>query len=409
MDSAAADEPDMTTEHMKIMGLAVILGALLTPMASLAEEGRVATVYYSDGNSVTGRISLTEGRLLKLNIPQGGSTKTTDMVTGEDVQYGKARTFGLDVVKTIEFVPEKEEMRQDWRFTEKKNVNKDGWVPAAKEFSGPEYPIRYVKARVILTSSEKIEGHLYTTLLYIENKDTTRKIVLRSKERGEKEQTLEDLVYVTRIVMLDAGKEAYARMQLALTGTKFASGDAASAVTVDTLTPVTTKVQEGTGVVWVDGAFGEEVYIAVRIGKEYRVGWPAGRDDEMWKLVEDHVKRQRDFYNEKTLLGVTRGENDGEMLSLVSLRRKVSPTHFGEIGGEWDKASGGVVEPWRLSIWRWKYDKKNHELSLVSRGTFFRVIFKPVDPTPSVVVSSDLWNIRAGGGAAAGEDGKGDK
>jgi hypothetical protein len=358
-----------------------------------ADRAREASVCYSDGTVLTGTISLTEGRTLKLTIPQAGSIKTTDMITGEDVQYGKARTFGLDAVQTIEFVPEKEEMGWDWKFTEKLNVDKDGWKPAAKEFTGPEYPLRYVKARVTMTSGEKIEGHLYTVTLYLEQKDSTRKIVLRSKERGEKEQSLEDLVYVTRIAMRDKGRDAAARVAVVFKGTKFASGDAVSAVTRETLTPVTVKIEDGNDVAFVESAFGQAFYLATRTGGRYQVGWPDGRSEEMWSLVEDHLKRQRDFYNEKTLLGVMLGKDDGEILSLVNLRRKVSPTNFGKVGGEWDKESGGVVEPWRLSIWRWKYDKENRELALIARGTFFRLILKPQDPTPAAILSTDLWAL----------------
>jgi hypothetical protein len=72
----------------------------------------------------------------------------------------------------------------------------------------------------------------------------------------------------------------------------------------------------------------------------------------------------------------------------------VAPTHFGAIGGEWDKKLGTVVEPWRLSIWRWKYDSVNQELILSARGTFFRVIFLPEDPTPEVVISEQLWQLQ---------------
>ena len=50
-------------------------------------SGRMAAVYFSDGKVLTGKISLTPGRSFKLNIPEGGTLKTRDMVTGEDVQY----------------------------------------------------------------------------------------------------------------------------------------------------------------------------------------------------------------------------------------------------------------------------------------------------------------------------------
>ena len=108
----------------------------------------------------------------------------------------------------------------------------------------------------------------------------------------------------------------------------------------------------------------------------------------------DHRKRQRDGDNDKKLVGVLKGKGSNEVLTLVNLRRKVAPTHFGKIGGEWDRELGTVVEPWRLSIWRWKYDGINKELILSCRGTFFRVILLPENPTPEVVISEKLWQLR---------------
>jgi hypothetical protein len=153
----------------------------------------------------------------------------------------------------------------------------------------------------------------------------------------------------------------------------------------------------------VESAFGEEFYLAVRKDGKYIVGWPPPatsgdrpkeQSKELFLLALDHIKRQRDFYNSKELLGVLASKDGREVLTLVSLRRKVAPTHFGEIGGEWDRELGTVVEPWRLSIWRWKYDRVNQELILSSRGTFFRIILLPKDPTPEVVISEKLWQLQ---------------
>jgi len=83
-----------------------------------------------------------------------------------------------------------------------------------------------------------------------------------------------------------------------------------------------------------------------------------------------------------------------EVLTLINLRRRFAPTNFGDIGGEWDRDLGRIVEPWRLSIWKWKYDQANQELLLSSRGTFFRLIFLPEDPTPEAVISEELWQTR---------------
>jgi len=45
------------------------------------------------------------------------------MVTGEDVQYGKVRSFTFEPVREIRFYPEKEEMRRSWKFVETTKYN----------------------------------------------------------------------------------------------------------------------------------------------------------------------------------------------------------------------------------------------------------------------------------------------
>jgi hypothetical protein len=175
---------------------------------------------------------------------------------------------------------------------------------------------------------------------------------------------------------------------------RFGPEDAVQAVTKESLTPIPTTMTKNDDTCVVESAFGEEFYLAARKDGKYVVGWPKEQNKKLFAIAQDHIKRQRDFYNDKKLLGVTFGKDGKEVLTLVSLRRKVAPTHFGKIGGEWDRELGTVVEPWRLSIWRWKYDKVNQELILSSRGTFFRLILLTENPTPEVVISQELWEFK---------------
>jgi hypothetical protein len=358
---------------------------------------RPAAVYLSDGRVLTGDVLLTPGRRFKLNVPKAGSLKTTDMVTGEDVQYGKVRTFTFDPVREMRFYPEREELRRKWRFIEKTDYNEDtaeaDYSPAEKEFSGQPYPLRYLGATVVFESDETLTGHLYSATVYLKTDRGTQRFVLRSKQRGTEGQSLEDLVYVQRIRMLDDRTELAAQIVVKLADIELGPEDAIQAVTCESLTPVPTKVT-GANTCVVESTFGERFHLAMRRGKTYIVGWPTQRDPTLFALARDHVQRTRDFYNERELLGVRLTEDGRELLALVNLRRRVAPTHFGAIGGEWDKEKGTVVEPWRLSIWCWKYDRPNQELILSARGTFFRVIFLPHDPTPEVVLSESLWRVQ---------------
>ena len=357
-------------------------------------RARIAAVYFSDGKVLTGEISLTPGRSFKLNIPKAGKLKTTDMVTGEDVQYGKVRRFTFEPVREIRFYPEKEEMRRNWKFIETTKYNEEtaeaDYSPAAKAYSGQPYPLRYLAATVIFNSDESLQGHLYTATVYLKTKGKTYRLVLRSKQRGGQGTTLDELVYVRRIKLLDEGKNIAAKVTVKFSDMRFGPKDAVQAVTKESLTPIPTKITESNDTCVVESAFGEEFYLAVRKDGKYIVGWPKVQDKKLFAIAHDHIQRQRDFYNDKKLLGVTTSEDGKEVLTLVSLRRRVAPTHFGEIGGEWDKELGTVVEPWRLSIWRWKYDRVNQELILSSRGTFFRIILLPENPTPEVAISEKL-------------------
>ena len=384
----------LVTGWMTILVLFVMLSVSTSARGSI----RNAAVYFSDGKVLTGRIALTSGRKFKLNIPKGGVLKTSDMVTGDDVQYGKVRQFTFEPVREIRFHPEREEIRQNWKFIETtKYDEKTGvadYTPAKKEFWGETYPLRYLYAEVIFSSGETISGHLYSVVIYLETEQKTHKVVLRSKDRGEKGSKLEDLIYVTKIMMLDEGQDIASDVTVKFAGMTFGPEDAVQAVTRDSLTPVPTERGEESDTFIVKSAFGEDFYLAAKKDGKYLVGWPEQQDNQLFALAEDYVKRQRDFYNDKKLLGVMKSKDGREVLTLLNLRRRFAPTNFGEIGGEWDRERGCIVEPWRLSIWRWKYNQADRELLLSSRGTFFRVIFLPKEPTPEAVISEELWSMQ---------------
>ncbi|MHC4302595.1 MAG: hypothetical protein ACYS7Y_35490 [Planctomycetota bacterium] len=359
---------------------------------------RKAAIYYSDGKVLTGRISLTSGRKFKLNIPAGGKLKTSDMITGEDVPYGKVRQFTFDPVAEIRFHPEREEIRQDWKFVEKTKYDEKTAVadfsPAKKAFWGETYPLRYLSCEVFFSSGETIAGHLYSVVLYFETEEKTSRIIIRSKQRGDKGTKMDDLVYVTRIKMLDEGKDVAANITVKFTEMTFEPNDVVQAVTRDSLTPVPTERGDDPGTFIVKSTFGEDFYLAAKKGEKCFVGWPRTKDRKLFAIAESHVKRQRDFYNDKKLLGVVKSADGKEVLTLLNLRRRFAPTNFGSIGGEWDKELGTIVEPWRLSVWRWKYDPMNQDMLLSARGTFFRLIFLPEHPTPEAEISDELWQTR---------------
>ncbi|MHC4351376.1 MAG: hypothetical protein ACYS0H_01545 [Planctomycetota bacterium] len=277
---------------------------LLIVPAIVKAAPRKAAVYYSDGKVLTGNISLTRGRKFKLNIPKGGKLKTSDMITGEDVRYGKVRQFTFEPVREIRFHAEREEIRQNWKFVETTKYDEKTAIadfsPAKKEFWGETYPLRYLAAEVIFSSGETIAGHLYSAVLYLETQEKTSRIILRSKQRGDKGTRMDDLVYVTKIKMLDEGKEIAANVAVKFTNMTFEPNDVVQAVTRDSLTPVPTERGDEPGTFLVKSTFGEDFYLAVKKGRNCYVGWPPTRDRRLFALAESHLKRQRDFYNDKT-------------------------------------------------------------------------------------------------------------
>ena len=382
-----------------LVTVALGLTTMMVPAAGAAP--RRAAIYYSNGAVVTGRVALTSGRRFKLNVLEAGKLSTTDMITGEDVRYGKVRQFAFDPVSEMLFHPVREEIRQDWKFVEKTKYNEKTAVadfsPAKKAFWGEAYPLRYLACEVRFNSGETLLGHLYSGVFYLETEEKTRRVILRSKQRGDKGTKMDDLVYITKIKMLDEGKEIAAELSVRFASMSLGPDDTVQAVTCQSLTPVPTERDAAGDSVVVKSTFGEAVYLAVKKGDRYLVGWPSAQDSKLFALARDHVERQRDFYNDKTLLGVVLSPDGRELLTLLNLRRQYAPTHFGSIGGEWDRQRNCIVEPWRLSIWRWKYDPVNQDLLLSQRGTFFREIFLPEQPTPTVELTDELWQPRLEG------------
>jgi len=345
-------------------------------------------------------IRISPSQSFKLTIPQGGNTYTKD-IFGKPVRYGKVRRFGFDVIKEIRFLPEKESLERKWRFIEKTKYNeKTGeadYTPAKKEFLGQPYPVRHLQAQVHFNSAEVMQGHLYTVSVYLERNDRTSKYVLRSKQRGQAGQGLDDLLYINRIKLLDEGRQFPVQLTLRFVDKNAGDVQAVSAVTKGGLTPLPGQPGDQQRQWSLASTFGEAFWVAVQRKDLYQVGWPVTQDQALLALTDDHLQRQRDFYNDKALLGIYWDQDQQEVLALVNLRRRHADTHFGAIGGEWDQEAGGIVEPWRLSVWRWTYNPSTKVMMLIGRGTFFRKILRPTDPTPRVELAPALAQLQRSG------------
>ena len=129
----------------------------LAPVLILARPAmaRPGTVTWSDGRQMTGDLTLTPGKQLKL------------FTSGSPVE------FPLAEVKEIRFTPEKEQMAEGFYFPNA------GQATQAK--TGDVYPTRQLRAQFTMSDGRVLEGHLFTTVLYVQG----RRFHAKGHSRGE--------------------------------------------------------------------------------------------------------------------------------------------------------------------------------------------------------------------------------
>ena len=341
----------------------VLLGILLAVAASCsaaaAEPPRSGRVEFSNGETLTGGISLSPGSELKLHA--GDALKV----------------LALDRVQQIELSPEKESLEQNYRFIEAGK--------AIKETEGQPYPMRLLSARIILAGGQALSGHLYTTVLYVEGEANVRKVILPAKQRGQQGQTLKDLVYPVRITFDDAALAAPAavRLRLKLPGVGPSAGVAA--LVRGSLVRLEVK-SAGPGEYLLASPLGKEVFLAVEAGRKVLVGWPRQSDPDLVALVRKTMPETEDFFDRRDLLGAFRDDANADVYSLVLAAR------LGKTTLEQTRS-----QPWRVEIYRWKLDPEGRRLMLAGQDYLFRGIEARGHPPPTVELDEALWKVRKSG------------
>lgn len=328
----------------KILIVAVFI---LTSATASPQVPRPGTVQLSDGEILAGQLSLTPGESLKI------------------LQNGTYRSIGWERVREIQFRPVNERLEQKWRFPEAGQTRKEKW--------GQPYPVRELEASVRIGGGQEITGHLFTTVLYVATGERTHKIVLARKQRGKEGERLAALVYPVRISFADAPAETAGGIRL-----KFAARDLV-ALTHGVLARVESRRVE-TGEFELPATFGENLFLAAETKDGLLVGWPGQTDPGLQQLVTAALADVRDFLDQQRVLGVYRAGDD--VYSAMMLRR-CGPTSLNEARSQ----------PWRLEIWRWKYDAESRKLMLAGRGWFFRGILSPQEQPPPVQLSEELWKL----------------
>jgi len=345
---------------------------------------RQASILFSDGKTAEGTILLTPGVDFRLvGIPGESGTK-----------FGKVRSFNLNIVKEITFSPYREFYRKHFRFER---------GTAKKIYEGDPYPIREPKCTVLFNSGEKRSGILHSTVLYLKEKDPdtgiivrNRKFILKSKQKGKPGQKHTDLVYITRIRMLDEGDKIARSLDVELLSLDPKSASDLKAMTRETLTSVPVKVGGADGKMKVFSTFGENVFLATKIGDKYVAGWPAEgtKRTKLFESVEKQFTEFVDYYNERKLLGILPLDNGRRVLTLARLRRQAPAGAYRGMPGFFEiDGNGELMEFFRLSVWLWNRDPETGNMVLVDRGSFYRFRIDAEAKTPEAAVCPDLWPV----------------
>ncbi|HEV3271583.1 MAG TPA: hypothetical protein VGZ93_05320 [Candidatus Methylacidiphilales bacterium] len=314
-------------------------------------EGRAGSVEWSDGRKAAGAISLTPGKSLRLFTATGQVS------------------VSLDEVKDIRFKVEKEEMWEGFYFP---NAGQ-----ATQVKTGEVYPIRYLRTEITLGNGQVVEGHLFTTTLYIETDDATEKVVLMAKQTGANGQKLADLVYPTRIGF-DAGAVVAGSSRIDLTQAGFANMQPPVIVTRPDLAPPPMEQAPGKPVWTVPVADPGRLFFAVEAGDGIHVAWPeAEADPARQQAAAGALKVMQDFYDTRTALGCFADGDD--VYSLVMMKRAARTDSF----------SAGKI-PWSLVILRWKYDPDEKKATLLNRVTLATGRAKNNSPLPAVFKQPEL-------------------
>ncbi len=310
-----------------------------------------------DGTVHEGMIQLTPTNLFYMWILPEGATSV-------GAGRKKVREFNFDVVREMEF----------------KSIGS--------------------RRKVIVTfnDGQKLEGVLKSTVIYVHVEKTNGQRAAGVKRFLIKSQTREQQL-VSRIRITSPGRQVASRMPLVIPRLELCAEDEVLALTAETLAPVAVKPLDQPGHYEVENTMGEEVFLAARIGDTYVAGWPeeGAQRNDLFREVEVHLKKLKDWYNERKLLAITVDETGSVVHCLVSLRRQCPENAAFASGGNYD--ADGAIEHFRLSVWKWKRNPENGEMALSKRGSFCRDRVSPHAETPWAEISSRLWPV-------VSEDGK---
>ena len=315
-----------------ILGSLLGVGAVALGMGTVQADGdgRAGSIEFSDGHKVEGTILLTPGKDFKLFID------------------GRSQvTFQLDEVKELRFTIEKEAMEEGFYFPDAGQ--------ATQKKTGEFTPTRYLKTEVTLSNGKVMEGHLFTTMLYVTTDDTTQKVILLAKQTGPVGQPLAEMIYPTDI-RFDTGDASSAGSQIDLTQVSLdrrCKHRSSSSGPSSRCRPCNKPPENRFG------PYRQPIPDAFSSPSRPRTasmshGPSWSPIPPLKQAVETSINDMKDFYDTRTLVGCFA---DGDDLYALVMMERIGETH----GFAADK------KPWSLIVLRWKYDGDAKKTTLLNR------------------------------------------
>jgi len=362
------------TQGAKYAFLAALVW-LVAGTAALATP-RNATVTLSNGEVIAGKVSITPGSQIRLYV-------------GEK----QVRNFGLEGLARIEFEAEVEKMQHKYV---KGEIGRGIDPIIALEQS---YPLREFLVHAEMRDGARLSGAFGTVVFYVQAGGGTQKYVVMRKQTGKVGQKLEDIVYIRKIEFHeDEQPEAKApeapeldEKGRIMVRVPSAQPDAELyALSYDKLTRLKPEKTAEAGAFKMEWPLGESAWFAVHAGNRIAVGWPNAQvkpegpeGEALWNLTNKFLHEEPNFFTVRQLLAICgSSERRDTIYSLVILTREEKK--------QW------AEKPWRLSIWKWKYDSDAQTMRMLGEGMFFRIGDTTKAAPPEVELSGELHRVKRG-------------
>jgi hypothetical protein len=361
--------------HHSALALAVLLAAFLRlpPAVADGNAGNQGTVRFSNGEMLQGAITIAGGQ--ELPLPRDRT----------------AQVIPFPTIAEIRLKPEQEEMARRWTFVEAGRTE--------KEEVGKPYPVRHLVAEITMRDGTTATGYVYTAMLYVETAGETRKVLLPAKQRGPEGTSLADLVYPASVKLASVAPAAIPALPAA-TSVEFrlpggGQGGASAqvvALAADDLARLPASLRPDRGTFTLPAAVRKRFFLAIQTPAGIRVGWKGEPDAKLAAAMDGARREVRDFFDRRECLGTVR-DDETTVYTLMLLSREEHTT-----------LDAKRSQPWRLEVWRWRYDEPGGRLMLAGRGYFFRGILERNGKPPPMMVDTALWPVGMETAAAGKEE-----